>query len=50
MRYYSIDRFTKWIGKTTQTLSKGDKQNTFKPHHVIEGDCTISSKKEVDGK
>ncbi len=31
MRYYSIDEFTKWIGKTTQTLSKWDKQNTFKP-------------------
>lgn len=34
MKYYSIGRFSKLIGKTTQTLRDWDKKGILKPHHV----------------
>ncbi len=48
MRYYSIDEFTKWIGKTTKTLRNWEKQNTFKPYYATEGYCTVISRQKDD--
>jgi predicted site-specific integrase-resolvase len=34
MKYYSIGKFSKLIGKTAQTLREWDKKGVLKPHHV----------------
>lgn len=34
MKYYSIGKFSKLIGKNSQTLREWDKKDTLKPHHV----------------
>ncbi len=34
MKYYSIGKFAKLIGKNPQTLREWDKREVFKPHHV----------------
>ncbi len=37
MKYYSIGKFEKKIGKTVQTLRNWDNKRSLKPHHITEG-------------
>jgi len=34
MKYYSIGKFSKLIGKNSQILREWDKKDILKPHHV----------------
>ena len=48
MKYYSIGEFAKLIGKTEQTLRNWDKNNTLKPHHVLESGYRYYSQKQLN--
>lgn len=48
MKYYSIGEFAKLIGKTEQTLRNWDKNNTLKPHHVIESGYRYYSQEQLN--
>jgi putative resolvase len=48
LKYYSIGEFAKLIGKTEQTLRNWDKNNTLKPHHIIESGYRYYSQEQFN--
>jgi putative resolvase len=48
LKYYSIGEFAKLIGKTEQTLRNWDKNNTLKPHHIIESGYRYYSQEQLN--
>jgi len=48
MKYYSIGKFAKIIGKSEQTLRNWDKEGRLKPHHVTDSGYRYYSQEQVD--
>ncbi len=48
MKYYSIGKFAKLIGKTTQTLRDWDKKGVLKPHHVAPSGYRYYSQEQLN--
>ncbi len=48
MKYYSIGKFAKLIGKTPQTLRDWEKKGNFKPHHVTDGGTRYYSQEQLN--
>lgn len=48
MKYYSVGKFSKLIGKTTQTLRNWDKDNVLKPHHVAPSGYRYYSQEQLN--
>ena len=48
MKYYSIGKFAKLIGKTEQTLRNWDKKDILKPHHVTESGYRYYSQQQLN--
>ncbi|UWD48532.1 IS607 family transposase [Clostridioides difficile] len=48
MKYYSIGKFAKLIGKTTQTLRNWDNEGILKPHHITESGYRYYSQEQLN--
>lgn len=48
MKYYSIGKFAKLIGKTPQTLRNWDKDGSFEPSHVTNGGTRYYSQEQLN--
>ncbi len=48
MKYYSIGKFAKLIGKTTQTLRNWDREGTLKPHHIANSGYRYYSQEQLN--
>lgn len=48
MKYYSIGEFANLIEKTTRMLRNWDKQNIFKPHHVMNSGYRYYSQEQLN--
>lgn len=48
MKFYSIGKFAKIIGKSEQTLRNWDKEGYLKPHHVTPSGYRYYSQEQVD--
>lgn len=48
MRFYSIGKFAKIIGKSEQTLRNWDKEDRLKPHHVTDSGYRYYSQDQVN--
>lgn len=48
MNYYSIGKFAKLIGKTTQTLRNWDKGGILKPNHITESGYRYYSQEQLN--
>ncbi len=48
MKYYSIGKFSKLIGKTEQTLRNWDKKDILTPHHKAESGYRYYSQQQLD--
>ena len=48
MKYYSIGKFAKEIGKTIQTLRNWDKKNILKSSHVTQGGTRYYSQEQLN--
>lgn len=48
MKYYSIGKFSKLIGKTSQTLRDWDKKGELKPHHVTPSGYRYYSQEQLN--
>ena len=47
MQYYTINKFSKLVGKTPQTLRNWDKNNILKPHHTSTNGYRYYSEEQV---
>ena len=48
MKYYSIGKFSKLIGKTPQTLRDWHKKETYLPHHITSGGTRYYSQEQLN--
>ena len=48
MKFYSIGKFSKLIGKNQQTLRNWDKLNILKPHHITDSGYRYYSQEQVN--
>ena len=48
MKFYSIGKFSKLIGKTTQTLRNWDKEDVLKPHHIANSGYRYYSQEQLN--
>lgn len=48
MKFYSIGKFSKLIGKNQQTLRNWDKLNILKPHHITSSGYRYYSQEQVN--
>lgn len=48
MKFYTIGKFSKLIGKTPQTLRNWDKEGILKPHHITASGYRYYSQEQLN--